>query len=74
MLGLPCSVQSAMNELAPVSTPAVALSVCLHGVGRQPTACLLARACQRLWLLSVDDAYGSSPGLGVSSRLALRPL
>src|SRR5436305_15199305 len=39
MLGLPCSVQVVMNELAPASTPAVALSVCLHGVGRQPTAC-----------------------------------
>jgi hypothetical protein len=37
------------------------------------TAYLLVGACQRLWLVTFDDAYSSSPGLGVSSRLALRP-
>jgi len=37
------------------------------------TAYRLVGAGQRLWLFTFDDACGSSPGLGVSSSLALRP-
>ena len=73
MSGLPCFAYAAPNDLAPASTPTVVSSVCPHGVGGQPAACLLAEACQRLWLLSVDDACGSSLMLGVSSSLALQP-
>jgi hypothetical protein len=73
MPGLPCFAHAASNDLAPASGPTAVLSVCPHGVGGQPAACLLAEACQRLWLLSVDDACGSSFMLGVSSSLALQP-
>ena len=44
MLGLPCFAHAASDELAPASTPAAVLSVCPHGVGEQPAACLLAEA------------------------------
>src|SRR5437867_6266811 len=39
-----------MNDLVPVSMPAAVLSVCSKSKVKQPTAFLLARACQRLWL------------------------
>ena len=73
MPGLPCFAHAASNDLAPASAPAAVLSVCPHGVGGQPAACLLAEACQRLWLHSVDDGCGSSLMLGMSSSLVLQP-
>jgi len=45
--------------------------VCPHTENGQPDcAPSLVGACQRLWLLTLDDAYGSSHVLGVSSSLA----
>src|SRR5689334_6197303 len=39
MLGLPCSARTMRDELAPVSTPAVCLSVMRHTEIRNLTAC-----------------------------------
>jgi hypothetical protein len=61
------------QQLAPASAPTAVLSVCPHGVGGQPAACLLTEASQRLWLLSVGDACGSPLMSGVSSSPALQP-
>jgi len=38
-----------------------------------PAACLLARACQRLWLFGSDGAFGGSLVLDLSLSLALPP-
>ena len=74
MLGLPCSTRTTRDDLAPVSTPAVLMSVRSHTERRVARLrAVLAGACQRLWLLTIDDACNSSPELGVSSSLALRP-
>src|SRR5580704_15542364 len=62
------------DDLAPASTPAVVLSVRLLTENKSPD-------CTPFWLepvsvlgsLTIDDACGSSPGLGLSSSLALRP-
>ena len=64
---------SNMDGLAPVSMPAAILSVCPHSQREQPTACLLARASQRLWLSRDNGTYDSSPELDMSSSLTLRP-
>ena len=62
------------NELAPASHTGSLECPCVPCVRvEQPTARLLAGACQRLWLGRYDDAYGSSLGLGVSSSLSFRP-
>ena len=72
MLGLPCFAQAAMDDLAPAYYTGSHLIRMLKSSNL--TAHLLVGACQRLWLVTFDDAYGSSPGLGMSSSLALRPL
>jgi len=51
MLGLPSFAQSAMNDLAPASTPAVVGSVRLHTEGKRPD-------CVPFWLEPVS-AFGS---------------
>ena len=53
MWGLPCFVQTVMDDLAPASTPAVAMSVCLHGASRRPD-------CVPFWL-EPDSVFGSVP-------------
>ena len=54
------------NDVVPACTPAAfCVRVLLVGI-EEPAACLLARAYQRLWLLDVDDAYGSSHILDIS--------
>jgi len=40
---------------------------------KQPTACLLAPAYQRLWLVKFNDASDGSLALGMSSSLTLWP-
>ena len=53
MLGLPCSVQAVMNELAPASTPAVAFV-------RVPAWCRQATDCMPFWPEPLS-AFGSFP-------------
>jgi len=73
MSGLPCSAQSALDEVAPTCTPAV-IGPCARTIETSTRLhAILARACQRLWLVSFHGACGGSLMLGVSSRLALRP-
>ena len=62
------------NDVVPACTPAASVSVCSKCRWKQPTACLLAGACQRLWLCGDDGAYGSSPVLDISFSLPLSPL
>ena len=51
MLGLPCFAQTARDDLAPASTPAVVVSVCPQTEGRQPD-------CAPFWLEPVS-VFGS---------------
>ncbi len=74
MSGLPSFARTVMDDLAPAYYTGSARSVCWHTEDQQPD-------CVPFWSepdsafgsLTFDDAYGSSHGLGVSSRLALRP-
>ena len=61
------------NDVVPACTPAASVSVCSKCRWKQPAACLLAGACQRLWLCEDDGAYGSSHVLDISFSLALPP-
>ena len=62
------------NDVVPACTPAASVSVCSKCRWKQPAACLLAGACQRLWLCEDDGAYGSSHVLDISFSLPLSPL
>ncbi|AXC13872.1 hypothetical protein ACPOL_4600 [Acidisarcina polymorpha] len=61
------------NDVVPACTPAAFMSACSMLGVEQPAACLLAGAYQRLWLLDVDDACGSSHALDISLSPALPP-
>ena len=61
------------SDVAPSSTPAAFMSVCPKQAVKHPAACLLARACQRLWLFDSDGAFGGSLVLDLSLSLALPP-
>ena len=61
------------SDLVPASTPAAFMSVCPQQVVEHPAACLLARACQRLWLFDSYGAFGGSLVLDISLSLALPP-
>ncbi len=54
-------------------TPAAFVSVCSILPVEHPAACLLARACQRLWLFGGYGACGGSPLLDISFSLTLPP-
>ena len=58
------------NDLVPAFTPAAFVSVYSILPVEHPAACLLARACQRLWLLGRYDACGGSLSLDISFSLA----
>jgi len=74
MSGLPCSARTALNDLAPAFyTGSHRIRVPAYWRRATWLRTILVGACQRLWLLTLDDAYGSSHVLGVSSSLALRP-
>jgi hypothetical protein len=62
------------NDVVPACTPAASVSVCSKCRWKQPAACLLAGAYQRLWLCGDDGAYGSSHVLDISFSLPLSPL
>jgi hypothetical protein len=62
------------NDVVPTCTPAAFVSVCSKCRWKQPAACLLAGAYQRLWLCGDDGAYGSSHVLDISFSLPLSPL
>ena len=50
------------------------VSVCSQRAREQPTALpILAGACQHLWLVGYDGAYGSSLALDFSFSLSLQP-
>jgi len=57
------------NDLVPASAPAAFMSVCSIDRVEHPAACLLARACQRLWLFGGYGAYGGSHVLDISFSL-----
>jgi hypothetical protein len=61
------------NDLVPVCTPAASVSVCSKCRWKHPAACLLAGACQRLWLFGDNGACGSSLALDISFSLTLQP-
>ena len=61
------------NDVVPACTPAASVSVCSKCRWKQPAACLLAGACQRLWFCGDDGAYGSSHVLDISFSLPLSP-
>ena len=61
------------SDLVPASTPAAFMSVCPKQAVEHPAACLLARACQRLWLFDSYGAFGGSLVLDISLSLALPP-
>ena len=58
------------NDLVPTFTPAAFVSVYSILPVEHPAACLLARACQRLWLFGGYGAYGGSLSLDISFSLA----
>jgi len=60
------------NELAPAFHHRSLECPCVPCVQQNTRlACLLAGACQHLWLVRFDDAHGSSLVLGISSSLFL---
>ena len=61
------------SDVVLASTPAAFMSVCPKQALEHPAACLLARACQRLWLFGSDGAFGGSLVLDLSLSLALPP-
>ena len=50
------------------------MSVCSSSRWMHPAACLLARACQRLWLFGSYGAFGGSHLLDISFSLSPPPL
>ena len=62
------------NDVVPACTPAAFVSVCSECRWKHSAACLLARACQCLWLCGDDGACGSSHVLDISFSLPLSPL
>ena len=71
--GLPRSAGGTPGGLGRASTPVVPHLRVPSSERHNLTTCLLAQACQHLWLGLGDDAYDASPGLTLPPNPGPRP-